>query len=73
MHKYVHVAGTGDQTRTLGITSYGQLTDPGKKFYLDCTIYCISLIHVSGGGFPFFFLRCGTWGGGVTHCSPDPG
>lgn len=57
MHKYVRVAGTGDdQTLTLGITSYGQVTDSGKKFYLDYTIYCISLIHVSGGVFPFLFL-----------------
>lgn len=57
MHKYVRVAGTGDQTLTRGITSYGQVTDPGKKFYLDYTIYCISLIHVSGGwGVPFSFF-----------------
>lgn len=62
MHKYVRVAGTGDQTQTLGITSYGQVTDPGKKFYLDYTIYCISLIHVSGGGvFPFLFFFFKMW------------
>lgn len=61
MHKYVRVAGTGDQTLTRGITSYGQVTDPGKKFYLDYTIYCISLIHVLGRGGSLFFFFFKMW------------